>query len=71
MDHCNVLYSIYWISNVLYSSVSLLSTDVSTAQYVITVYWVSTAQYSRFLLTTDVSTVQYLDNKYWVSFTIV
>ncbi len=50
MDHCNVLYSIYRISNVLYSiyvimkevhtilySMSLLSTDVSTAQYVITV----------------------------------
>ncbi len=32
--NCNVLYSIYRISNVLYSSVSLLSTDVSTAQYV-------------------------------------
>ncbi len=28
-------------------SMSLLSTDVSTAQYVITVYWVSTAQYLR------------------------
>ncbi len=38
MDHCNVLYSIYRISNVLCSSVSLQSTDVSTGQYVITVY---------------------------------
>ncbi len=68
MYDSNVLYSIL-LTSVLYS-IYVLSTDVSTAQYVITVYWVSTAQYLRSLLSTDVSTVQYLDNKYWVSFTM-
>ena len=53
MYDCNVLYSI-----LLTHSMSVLSTDVSTAQYL------------RSLLSTDVSTVQYLDNKYWVSFTM-
>ena len=50
MYDCNVLYSI-----LLTHSMSVLSTDVSTAQYL------------RSLLSTDISTVQYLHNKYWVS----
>jgi hypothetical protein len=47
MYDCNVLYSI-----LLMHSMSVLSTDVSTAQYL------------RSLLSTDISTVQYLHNKY-------
>ena len=70
MHHCNVLYSIYSMSYCLLTSVLcsiyVLSTDVSTAQYLRNndrMYDCNVLYeylYSMSVLSTDVSTVQYL-----------